>query len=128
MASITQRIPLAVPAERAWAALRDVARPHHLFAGIVTATRTDSDDRVVTFADGREVRERIVAIDESARRLAYTVVDGPFAHHHASFVVEATSDGCTVTWVTDLLPDEAAPGVAELMAAGAAAMTSTLER
>ncbi|WP_370651274.1 hypothetical protein [Iamia sp. SCSIO 61187] len=39
-----------------------------------------------------------------------------------------TTDGCTVTWVTDLLPDEAAPGVAELMAAGAAAMTSTLER
>jgi hypothetical protein len=127
MASITRHIPLAAGADRVWAALRDVARPHHVFVGVLTDARLEGDDRTVTFADGIEVRERIVAIDDAARRLAYTVVDGTFAHHHASFTVEACTGGCTVTWVTDLLPDDAASRVEGLMAAGAAAMAATLE-
>ena len=66
-------------------------------------------------------------IDDDARRLAYTVVDGPFTHHHASFAVaEAPGGTCTVTWVSDLLPDEVAPMVEGLMDEGAAALAATL--
>jgi hypothetical protein len=128
MASITKDIPLAVDAATAWAAIRDVGRPHLVFRGVLTDARIEDDDRIVTFANGMVVRERIVDIDDAARRLAYTVVDGPpFTHHHASFSVAEEPDGTSrLTWVADLLPDELAPMVEELMDQGATAVASTL--
>ena len=50
-----------------------------------TAGLEHDDTRVVTFANGLVVHERIVDVDDDARRLAYTVLDGPFTHHHATF-------------------------------------------
>jgi carbon monoxide dehydrogenase subunit G len=127
MATITEHIAIAAPPERAWAALRDVARPHLAFPGVLTDARLEGDRRVVTFADGLVVTEQIVTVDDRDRRLAYTVLDGPFTHHHASFAVTEAPDGrTTVTWVTDLLPDDVAPMVADLMRQGAAALASTL--
>ncbi|HEX7133987.1 MAG TPA: SRPBCC family protein [Iamia sp.] len=127
MASITEHIPLAADADTVWAAVRDVGRPHLLFPGVLTDARLEGDERVVTFADGTVVRERIVTVDDRARRFAYAVVDGPFLHHSASFAVTAEADGTsTLTWVTDLLPEEAAPMVGELMGHGAAAATAAL--
>lgn len=128
MASITKDIPLAVDADTAWAAIRDVGRPHLVFAGVLTDARLEGDDRVVTFANGMVVRERIVDLDDTNRRLAYTVVDGPFTHHHATFTVTAEPDGTSrLTWVSDLLPDEVAPVVEELMDQGAVAAAATLQ-
>jgi hypothetical protein len=73
------------------------------------------------------VRERIVTVDDHARRFALAVVDGPFRHHSASFAVTAEADGTsTLTWVTDVLPDDAAPLVGDLMGRGAAAATAAL--
>lgn len=118
--------PPCRPVDRVWAAFRDVAQPHLLFVDVVTDARLEGDDRVVTFANGIEMRERIVDIDDAARRLAYTVVDGPFTHHHASFAVEASTGERTVAWVSDLLPDDDASMVEDLMAEGAAAMAATL--
>ena len=126
MASITKDTPLAVNAATAWAALRDVGRPHLVFRGVLTDARMEGDYRIVTFANGMVVRERIVDLDDTARRLAYTVVDGPFTHHHATFQVRAEPDGTSrLTWVADLLPDEVAPMVEELMDHGAVAAAAT---
>ncbi|MET0902785.1 MAG: SRPBCC family protein [Acidimicrobiales bacterium] len=127
MATITKHIPIATDVDSAWAALRDVGNPHHVFAPVLTDARLEGDSRVVTFANGMVVRERIVTLDDDARRLAYTVEDGPFTHHHASFTVaEGPGGTCTVTWVSDLLPDDVAPMVEGLMAEGAAALAVTL--
>jgi hypothetical protein len=127
MASICKDIPLAVDVDTAWAAIRDVGRPHLVFTPVLAGTELDGDDRIVTFANGLVVRERIVDLDDTARRLAYTVVDGPFTHHHATFTVTAESDGSScLTWVADLLPDEVAPMVEELMDQGASAAAATL--
>lgn len=127
MASITKRIPLSVAADTVWAAVRDVAHPHHLFAGVLTDASFDGDTRVVTFTSGAVVRERIVDVDDAARRLAYTVVGGPFLHHQASLTVTEEPDGTsTLTWTTDLLADDLAPMVEGLMEQGALAATATL--
>jgi len=127
MASITKDFPVAVDADTAWAALRDVGRPHLLFRGVLTDARLDGDERVVTFANGMVVRELIVEVDDAARRLAYSVVDGPFTHHHATFTVRAEADGTSrIEWVADLLPDDVAPMVDDLMDQGAAAAAATL--
>ena len=127
MASITKDIPLAVDADTAWTAIRDVGRPHLLFRGVLTDAQLDGDDRIVTFANGMVVRERIVDVDDAARRLAYSVVDGPFTHHHATFQVTNEPDGTSrLTWVADLLPDDVAPMVEDLMDQGASAAAATL--
>jgi hypothetical protein len=128
MASITKQIQLTADVRAVWDALRDVGHVHErLCPGVLTATEVDGDARVVTFANGLVARERIIDIDDGARRVAYAVVDGPFTHHHASMQVTAEpSGGSTLTWVTDLLPDDVAPMVTELVDAGAAAMVATL--
>jgi len=130
MASISKRIPLDADVDNVWTALRDVGNAHHVFGPVLTDCRLDDDaTRVVTFADGMVVHERIVDVDDDARRLAYTVLDGPFTHHHATFQVTAEPYGTSVlTWVSDLLPDDAAPMVADLMEQGALAAQHALDR
>jgi hypothetical protein len=127
MASITREIHLDVDARAAWDALRDFRSPHTLFAGVLTGTEVNGDDRVVTFASGMRVRERLVDLDEQKRRLAYTVLDGPFTHHHATMSIETESGGgCRFVWTSDLLPHDVAPMVGDLMDQGVRALAVTL--
>ena len=130
MASISKHIPLDADADTVWAALRDVGNADRVFRPVLTDCRLDRDDtRVVTFANGLVVHERIVDVDDDVRRLAYTVLDGPFTHHHATFVVAPEPDGTSVlTWVSDVLPHDAAPMVEDLMDQGALAAQHALGR
>jgi hypothetical protein len=129
MASITRTTHLDVDAQTAWDALRDFGSPHTLFAGVLTGTEVDGNDRVVTFTSGMVVRERLVDLDDDRRRFAYTVVDGPFTHHHATMSIHETDGGgCEFEWTSDLLPGDVAPMVAELMDQGVRALADTLAR
>ena len=129
MASIHREIAIAAPAEHVWDAVRDVGAVHTRFArDMVVDTRLDGDARIVTFANGEVVRERIVDIDDQRRRLAYAVVDWRTSHHHASFQVVPENDGgCRLVWITDLLPDTIAGVVAGFVDQGCAAIKRTLE-
>ncbi len=75
MATIRQEILINATPAHIWDVLRDVGAVHQrLLAGRVIATRIEGDSRFLTFPDGREIRELIVTLDDSARRLAYAVV------------------------------------------------------
>ena len=129
MASIRKEIVLNATPEHVWAALRDVGAVHtRLAREFVTDTRLDGDSRLVTFANGEVVRERIVDIDDEARRLAYAAVDWRTSHHNASF--QAVPDGkgrCRLVWITDLLPDSLAALVGGFVEQGCVAIKHTLE-
>jgi carbon monoxide dehydrogenase subunit G len=129
MASIRKEFAVDVPAEKIWEAIRDVGAVHtRLARGMVRDTRLDGDCRVVTFANGEVVRERIVGVDDRSRRLAYAVVGWRTSHHNASFeVVEEGDSRSRVVWTTDLLPDGLAELVEGLMEQGSAAIKRTLE-
>jgi hypothetical protein len=74
---------------------------------------------MVTFANGMTVKELFVGRDDACRRLAYSVRSERFTHHSASFVVSDLGGGKSrLTWTADLLPDTAAPTVAEMMETG----------
>ena len=128
MSSLHKDITIHAPAADVWEAVRDVGRPHErITPGVLTDSTFDGEVRTVTFANGFVVRERIVAIDEQRRRVAYSVIDGPFEHHHASMqVVEDGPNASRIVWITDLLPEEVVPMVAELVDAGSSAMQATL--
>lgn len=130
MASIRREIQVATTPERAWDALRDVGRIHQrLVKGFVTDCRLDGDARVVTFANGMTVRERIVDVDADQRRVVWSVVGEPFTHHNASVQAFAEDDGRTrLVWIADLLPHELEARIAPLIDQGMAAMKATLEQ
>jgi uncharacterized protein YndB with AHSA1/START domain len=129
MASIRKEIVLDASPEHVWSALRDVGAVHtRLARQFVLDTRLDGDSRLVTFANGEVVRERIVDIDDRARRLAYAVVDWRTTHHNASFQVVPEGEGrCRLVWITDLLPDTLAELVRGFVDQGSAAIKRTLE-
>ena len=129
MASIRREIIVDAPVEHVWAALRDIGNVHtRLAQQFVTDTKLDGDSRLVTVANGEVVRERIVDIDDRARRLAYAVVDWRTTHHNASFQVTPDGDGRSrLTWVTDLLPDALADLVGGFVEQGCVAIKRTLE-
>ncbi len=129
MASIHKEILLQARPQDVWVAIRDVGAVHQRLApGFVIDTRLDEDARIVTFANGAVVRERIVDIDGQARRFAYAAVGGRTTHHNASMqVIALGSERSRLVWITDLLPNEVAATINELVEQGARAMKQTLE-
>jgi hypothetical protein len=129
MASIRKEIVVDAPADYVWAAVSDVGAVHtRLAQQMVLDTQLDGNSRLVTFANGEVVRERIVTIDDEARRLAYAAVEWRTTHHNASFQVLRDNDvRCRLVWIADLLPDSLADLVNGYMEQGCAAIKRTLE-
>ena len=130
MTSIRKEVVVAAPAAAVWDAVRDVGAIHtRLAPGMVTNTTLEDRGavRVVTFADGLILRERIVSVDDDARRLVWSVVDGPFEHHNASVEVIGDDRRCKVVWTADLLPHELAETVAAIVERGLGLTKQTQE-
>jgi hypothetical protein len=129
MATIHKEVSIDAPAAEVWDAVRDVGAIHtRLAREFVLDTRLQGDSRLVTFDGGNVVRERIVTIDDPARRLAYSVVEGRFTHHSASIqVVADIDDRCRLIWIADLLPNDLAGFLGGMMDRGCVAMKRTLE-
>jgi len=129
MATIYKEVLVDVPADVAWAAVRDVGAVHRrLVPGVLLDARLDGDARVVTFANGLVARELIVTVDDEARRFAYASVGGRARHHNASIQVFPHGDGARLVWITDVLPDDLTQSIGALVEQGAVVMTQTLER
>lgn len=128
MASIHREIGVAAPAEAVWAALRDVGNPHRLFRGVLADARLDGDVRTVVFVDGAVVRERIVAVDDDRRRVAYAVLKDGLVHHSAAMQVLADGpDRSRFAWTTDILPDALVAVFGPRIEQGLAALRATVE-
>ena len=110
MASIRTEILIDASPEDVWSAVRDWSALHErLVPGFAVDTRLDGEDRIVTFANGTVLRERLVDLDDEARRLVWSIVDGPYAHHNASAQVFVEGEAAArFVWTADLLPDELA--------------------
>ena len=126
MSSVRKEVVVNAPAADVWDALRDLGALHdRLVPGFVVDTKLEADNRarLVTFGNGAVVRERIVAVDESEHRVAWSAESEYFTHHNASAQVLALSPDTTrFVWIADVLPDEAAAFVAGMMDEGLAAL------
>ena len=130
MATLRKRFDVAATPAAAWDAVADFGAPHkRLVPGFVTACDLQDGGavRAITFANGLQVRERLVTSDASTRRFAYTVEGGRATHYNAVVeVIGAAAGGSTLVWTVDLLPDELAPAIDTMMDAGVAAMEKAL--
>jgi uncharacterized protein YndB with AHSA1/START domain len=129
MATICKERHIDVPVEDAWDALADWGALHErLVPGFVTDARLDGTDRIVSFFNGATARERLVSSDAQARRLVWSIVDGPYSHHNGVAQVLAHPEGGTrFVWIADLLPDDLAQATDAMMERGIDTVRQTLE-
>jgi polyketide cyclase/dehydrase/lipid transport protein len=128
MASVRKEILIDASPDDVWAALRDWGAVHRrLVPGFVTDARLDGDDRIVTFFTGAVVREVLIDLDNEARRLVWSVVDGPYSHHNGAAQVFANDGRTRFVWVADFLPDELADRTDGLMERGIGVIKETME-
>ena len=129
MATIRKEITTTAKPDQVWAAIQDIGALHtRLVPGFVVDTKLEPGARIVTFANGITVRERIVTIDDQAKGLVWSVVSERFTHHNGSLQVFVNADGETnVVWIADLLPDEAAGMSRQIMDHGMSAMKTALD-
>jgi hypothetical protein len=102
-----------------------------LVPGYAAGVRLEGNQRILTMSNGNTVREIILDINESAYRMAYTVIDTvvPLDFHHASFqVFPAGEAACKLVWITDFLPDHLEPHVLARVTRGAQVMKVTIEK
>ena len=129
MASIRKEISTKADADSVWSALRDVGVLHtRLVPGFVVDTRLEPGARIVTFGNGMVVRELIVDVNEEAKRVVWSAQSELMTHHNGSAqVFQGPQNQTTVVWMADLLPDEAAGPVGQMMEHGMAAMKAALD-
>ena len=96
--------------------------------GFVVDCKLAGDWRTVTFANGMVVRELIVAVDDQSCRHSWSARGEPLTHHNASIQVFSDGHGkCRVVWIADLMPNEVAEAIGEMIDHGLTTMKKTLE-
>jgi hypothetical protein len=128
MATVRKEFRSARSADEVWALLRKFDAVHELAKGFVTATKMEpSGARVVTFANGMEVREWLVSSEDAERRLVYAIIDSPnYTHYSAAAQVFEDGAGSRFVWTVDFMPDAMSGMQDAAMTAGAAAMRAAL--
>ena len=128
MASIRLEMALRADPAEVWDAVRDVGAIHTRFApDFVTNVTLEGDARIVTFANGMTAKELIVDVDDAARRLVWSVVEGRPTHHNGSIQVFPEGESCRLVWIADILPHDLAKPIGTMMQQGMEAMKRKLE-
>lgn len=131
MASICKEVVTRAAPAAVWEVVRDVGALHtRLVPGFVVATELVPGGRRVTFWNGITVIEPIVDLRDDTRRLVWTAIGGPLGLTHYNGAVQVfprEAGGSRVVWTADLLPDEAAAAVEQLMQRGAQVMAGALD-
>lgn len=135
MATVRTEISIDADPDAVWAVIGDFADgPTRMAPGLVLDSRlvdTDGDARVrlVTFAGGASVRERLVGLDPDQRRIAYSVIGGTARPEHDNASMQVLTDGAgrsRFVWIRDVLPDELAEPMLAAMREGTGHIERTL--
>ena len=113
-----------------WDVIRDVhAADTRLIPGLVTGVAEIPGARVVTFANGLVVTERIVTLDDATRTLVYQAINGPIEDHLGIQVVTEDELGRTrLRWTTQFSPAQAVEAACSSIGPLARLMKKTIER
>lgn len=129
MATIRKEIDIDRSEQFVWDAIRDVGNIHkRLVPGFVVDCKLEGDWRTVTFANGMVVRELIVSVDDQSRRHSWAAQGELLTHYNGSVQVFPDGDDkCRVVWIVDLMPNEAAEQIGNMIQQGLETMKQTLE-
>jgi hypothetical protein len=104
--SVTDRIDLNAAPDKVWALIGDFdASWHPLIANIKLIGNGVGQLRVIETIDGKQIVERLDAIDNSARLYRYTSISGiPASDYTGRLEVKANGAGRSVEWGAQYLP------------------------
>ena len=104
--SVTDRIELNAPPDKVWALIGDFdASWHPLVANVKLIGDGIGQLRVMETIDGKEMIERLEAIDNSARFYRYTSISGiPASDYTGKLEVTSNGTGSRVEWSAQYLP------------------------
>ena len=103
---------VGAPPDVVWAKIGDFGAIGDLFPAL-ESFRVDGDDRFIGMF-GLEIREHLLARDDQARSITYTVADGvPIESHRATITVRTHDDGSLVQWAFVVEPDSMMPVFAD---------------
>jgi Polyketide cyclase / dehydrase and lipid transport len=127
MASITKTIPAAAGSKVAWQKISDIGAVDKL-VDMIASCSLDGDMRTCTLPDGQAIKERVITVDEAAKRVVYSVTEGPLPmeFHCASVQVTEENTQTIVVWTVDVKPDEMAAPLSEMMDGAAQSMAAIL--
>jgi carbon monoxide dehydrogenase subunit G len=129
MASVSVEMTTKASPETVWDAIRDIGALHtRLVPGFVVHTELEHGARVVTFGNGMQVREPIIDLDETKRRLVWSAEGAGMTHYNASVQVFAGDEGSRVVWIADFLPNNMRDQVRSLMSEGISVMKATMDQ
>jgi len=130
VATIHKEIEIDRSGEFVWDAIRDVGNIHkRLVPGFVVDCKLEGDWRTVTFGNGMVVRELIVSVDDETRRHSWAAEGGQLTHYNASLQVFSNgNEKSRVVWIADLMPNEAAEPIGQMIQQGLETMKRTLEK
>jgi hypothetical protein len=131
MASLRTEFMIDADAARVWKTIGDWENgPAGMAPGYVVSSRADGPVRVVTFANGQIARERLVSMDDEARRIVYSVIGDTVRPDHDNAVMHVIADGenrCRFAWSRDVLPDELAEPLLAAMREAGSVIKATFE-
>jgi carbon monoxide dehydrogenase subunit G len=108
MAEGSVDIEVQVSPKEAWAVVGDFGGIGEILPGL-ESFRLEGDDRIIGMM-GLEIRERLVARDEEAMSITYSIVEGvPVEKHQATISVAGSGDTAKVTWAYDVEPESLLP-------------------
>lgn len=117
MATINLQTTLKVSPNDLWARVKDVGAISDLL-DVITDSSLDGHVRSCTMANGAQLDETILSIDDEHRRVAYSITTSPFpieVHASSMQVSDAGRGKSTFQWITDIKPDELADTLAPML-------------
>jgi hypothetical protein len=104
--SVTDRIDLDAAPDRVWAIIGDFGGSWNPLIAIIKLVGSGIGQlRVIDTIDGKQIIERLDAIDDSARFYRYTSISGiPASDYVARLEVKPNGAGSTVEWGAEYLP------------------------
>ena len=75
-----------------------------------------------------QVREPIIDLDETKRRLVWSAEATGITHYNASVQVFAADEGSRVVWIADFLPNDMRDQISSMMSEGISVMKATMDR
>jgi mxaD protein len=128
MARIEKTIDINRPADDVWKVVGDFGAISTWLPAIA-ASSFAGGVRECSIEGGGMLREEIATRDDANRRYEYTITDAPFPldAHGASMSVVDNGAGSTVTWITEIEPDDLADLMEPLFEDGIHSLKAHLE-
>ena len=129
ISSVTVDVVVKASAEFTWDAVRDVyALDTRLIPGFAIHVEKGPDSRTLTLANDMKITERIIEVDDDARKLTYQATEGgPLTHHLGSQTVREDEQGVHLVWTAEFTPAAVIDYTTSTMRTGAELMKKTID-